>query len=249
MKESFIHPKARSRDLAFAESQHYFCLTYGEIPLEDQFITYFSHLFTRGGGGVLCNFIGDTMPRKKHIIDKKFQLRMTFRILGIIIIAFILVIAITGIISTDNNRQISATINDLNRSMAKDKKTIELFIASGGLRKDTAADRDHDRIIEEHLESMALMHTNMQQLNKILNQNRIIMTVMIVTGILLGIGLFVYLIRLTNRISGPLYVLTQHMNDIMKGKKPNLRALRKNDEFQDFYHQFITFIEGLLNKK
>lgn len=174
---------------------------------------------------------------------------MTFRILGIIIIAFILIIAVTGIISTDNNRQISATINDLNRSMEKDKTTIELLIAAAGLKKDAVADRDHDRIIEEHLESMALMHTNMQQLNRILNQNRIIMTVMIITGVLLGIGLFAYLIRLTNRMSGPLYVLTQHMNDIMKGKKPNLRALRKNDEFQDFYRHFISFIEGLLNKK
>ena len=132
------------------------------------------------------------MPRRKNIIDKKFQLRITFRILGIIIIAFILVIGVTGIIATDNNRQISATITDLNRSMTKDKKTIEVLIASAGLKKDSAEDRNHDRIIEEHLESMALMHTNMQQLNKILTQNRIIMTVMIVTGILLGIGLFHY---------------------------------------------------------
>jgi hypothetical protein len=44
-------------------------------------------------------------------------------------------------------------------------------------------------------------------------------------------------------------VLTQHMNDIMNGKKPNLRALRKNDEFQDFYRQFISFIDGFLKKK
>ena len=189
------------------------------------------------------------MPRRKNIIDKKFQLRITFRIIGIIIIAFILVIAITGIISTDNNRQISATITDLNRSMAKDKKTIEVLIASAGLKSDTALDRDHDRIIEEHLESMALMHTNVQQLNKILNQNRILLSVMIITGVLLGLGLFVYLIRLTNRMSGPLYVLTQHMNDIMNGKKPNLRALRKNDEFQDFYRQFISFIDSFLKKR
>jgi predicted PurR-regulated permease PerM len=224
-------------------------LTGGKRPLQNQWITYFLHLFTRGAGAVLCKFIGDTMPRRKNIIDKKFQLRLTFRILGIIIIAFILIIAVTGIISTDNNRQISATIKDLNRSMAKDKKTIEVLIASAGLKSNTALDRDHDRIIEEHLESMALMHTNMQQLHKILNQNRAILTVMIITGILLGIGLFAYLIRLTNRMSGPLYVLTQHMNDIMNGKKPNLRALRKNDEFQDFYRQFVSFINGLLNKK
>ncbi len=183
------------------------------------------------------------MARRKNIIDKNFQLKTTFRIIGIIIIAFILIIAITGVISTDNNRQIQATINDLSRSIEKDKKTIEVLIASAGLKRDTMADRDHDRMIEDHLETIAVMHTNMEQLKRILNMNRALFTVMILTGVLLGFGLFIYLIRLTNRISGPLYVLTRHMHDIMNGRQPNLRELRKNDEFQDFYREFISFID------
>jgi hypothetical protein len=182
------------------------------------------------------------MARRRTIIDRNFQLKTTFRIIGIIIIAFILIIAVTGIISTDNNRRISATIADLNRSIEKDKKTIDVLIASAGLRRDTMADRDQDRIIEDHLETIALMHTNIDQLKNILNLNRVLFTVMIITGVLLGLGLFLYLIRLTNRMSGPLYVLTQHMTDIMSGRKPNLRELRKNDEFQEFYQQFITFL-------
>ena len=90
---------------------------------------------------------------------------------------------------------------------------------------------------------MALMHTNIGHLKKILGQNRLLVTVMICTGILLGAVLFIYLIRLTGRMSGPLYVLKQHMHDIMSGRKPNLHKLRKNDEFQDFYREFISFIE------
>lgn len=183
------------------------------------------------------------MARRKTLIDRDFQLKTTFRIIGIIIIAFILIIAVTGIVSTDNNRKISATITDLNRSIEKDKKTIEVLIASASLKRDTMADRDQDRIIEDHLETIALMHTNVEQLRKILAQNMILFTVMIVTGILLGFGLFIYLIRLTNRMSGPLYVVTQHMHDVMHGRKPNLRELRKNDEFQEFYRQFISFID------
>jgi hypothetical protein len=187
--------------------------------------------------------VGDAMARRKTIIDKQFQLKTTFRIIGIIIIAFILIIAVTGIISTDNNRQISATIADLNRSIEKNKKTIEVLISSAGMKHDTMADRGHERIIGDHLESIAMMHTNVEQLKKILNLNRVLFTMMIITGILLGLGLFLYLIRLTNRISGPLYVLKQHMSDIMSGKKPNLRELRKNDEFQEFYRDFITFLD------
>ncbi len=194
--------------------------------------------------GTIPTEVDDAMARRKTIIDKSFQLRTTFRIIGIIIIAFILIIAVTGIISTDNNRKVSATISDLNRSIDKNKETIEVLIASAGLKRDTMADRDHDRIIEDHLETMALMHTNVEQLRKILARNRILFTVMIATGIILGLGLFIYLIRLTSRMSGPLYVLTQHMDDIMNGRKPNIRDLRKNDEFQEFYNQFIAFLEG-----
>lgn len=188
------------------------------------------------------------MARRITLIDKNFQLKTTFRIIGIIIIAFILIIAVTGIISSDNNRQISATIADLNRSIEKNKKTIETLMASAALKRDTMADRDHDRIIEEHLETIALMHTNVEQLKRILNLNRVLFTVMIITGVVLGLGLFLYLIRLTNRMSGPLYVLTQHMTDIMSGRKPNLRELRKNDEFQEFYRQFITFLHDIGKK-
>ncbi|MBN2160918.1 MAG: hypothetical protein JW807_16125 [Spirochaetes bacterium] len=188
------------------------------------------------------------MPRRKNIIDKKFQLKTTFRIIGIIIIAFILIIAITGVISTDNNRKITATINDLNRSMEKDKKTVEILIASAGLNRHTPRERDQDRIIEDHLEAIALMHTNILHLQKIINHNRILVTIMIITGVLLGTILFVYLIRLTNRMSGPLFVLTRHMDDIMSGRKPDLRELRKNDEFKDFYHQFVAFIKGTSKK-
>ncbi|HQJ72433.1 MAG TPA: hypothetical protein P5203_16850 [Spirochaetota bacterium] len=188
------------------------------------------------------------MTRRKTIIDKNFQLKTTFRIIGIIIIAFILIIAVTGIISSDNNRQISATITDLNASIEKNKKTIETLMTLSAQKRDTAASHDQDRAIEEHMETIALMHTNVEQLKRILNLNRVLFTVMIITGVLLGLGLFLYLIRLTNRMSGPLYVLTQHMHDIMSGRKPNLRELRKNDEFQGFYRQFIAFIDEIGRK-
>lgn len=188
------------------------------------------------------------MLKRKNIIDKRFQLKTTFRIIGIIIIAFMLIIAVTGIISTDNNRKISATINDLGRTIEKDRREVEILMESAGQGGGSRLEKEHDRIIEGHFESMALMHTNIQHLRKILDYNRILFTIMICTGILLGFGLFAYLIRLTGRISGPLYVLKQHMHDIMNGREPNLHVLRKNDEFQDFYREFVSFIESSSKK-
>ena len=183
------------------------------------------------------------MHKRKSIIDRGFQLRTTFRIIGIIIIAFMLIIAVTGIISTDNNRKIAATINDLSRTMEKDRRAVEVLMELSGRGLGSRLEKEHDRIIAGHFESMALMHTNILHLNRILAYNRVLLTVMICTGILLGLVLFAYLIRLTGRMSGPLFVLKQHMHDIMNGRKPDLHKLRKDDEFQDFYREFIAFIE------
>ncbi len=183
------------------------------------------------------------IKRRRSLIDKKFQLRTTFRIIGIIIIAFIIVIAITGIIATDNNRKINSAVADLNRSIAKEKRTAELLFDSS---KDARGARQRiktDELIDDHLEAAALMHTAIQNLNKIIYRNMILVTCMIATGVLLGIVLFLYLIRLTNRISGPIYVLTNHMRSVLAGSKPVIRELRKNDELKEFYAQVVEFIQ------
>lgn len=183
------------------------------------------------------------MFRKQYIIDKKFQLRTAFRIIGIIIITFIIIIAAASVILTDNNKKINSTISDLNRSMAKEKKIIESLIESAGRNADSAHYQAVSKLVETHLETMALIHTNIQHLNKALRQNRILVTFLIISGMVLGAFLFFYLIRLTHHISGPLYVMTQHMTDIMNGKKPDIRSLRKNDELKEFYQQFSDFIK------
>jgi hypothetical protein len=183
--------------------------------------------------------------RRKSLIDKKFQLRTTFRIIGIIIIAFIIVIGITGIIATDNNRKINNAVADLKRSIVKEKKTAEMIFDSS---RDTRALYRHpqaEELIDDRLETAALMHTAILDLNKIVYHNMVLITCMIATGISLGIFLFLYLIRLTNRISGPIYVLTNHIRSVLAGSDPDLRELRKNDELKEFYAQVVEFI----NKK
>jgi predicted PurR-regulated permease PerM len=181
--------------------------------------------------------------RRKSLIDKKFQLKTTFRIIGIIIIAFIFIIAVTGIVSTDNNRKISTAIADLNRSIDKEKKTVEILFESAREKHDPLTRQREGRLIDNHLETVTLMHGSIQLLKKTMNQNLFLVTVMITTSVLLGVFLYFYLIRLTNRISGPIYVLTRHIHDILYGVDPDLRELRKNDELKDFYSQFVKFIK------
>ena len=184
----------------------------------------------------------DTM-RKSSLINRSFQLKTTFRIIGIIIIAFIFIIALTGIIATNNNRTVASAISDLNRSIETEKKIVEHLIETSRDAWSRNGDGRDEKIIDSHLETLALMHNNVVLLRKTIDQNLLLVSAMIATGILLGVFLYLYLIRLTHRISGPLYVLTRHMQDILENREPNIRELRKNDEFKEFYEQFIAFIK------
>lgn len=189
------------------------------------------------------------MLRRKAIIDKNFQLKTTFRIIGIFIIAFILVIAVTGIISTDNNRTITGAIDDLNRHIERDKKTADQLAAAAMQKREAVLAPAREQLLRDHLETIALMQEQVNDLRKSLGRNSMLFTLMIVSGVLLGVFLFIYLIRLTGRMSGPLFLLSRHMDNVINGRDPDLHELRKNDEFKDFYRQFISFLGSLQKKR
>ncbi len=49
----------------------------------------------------------------------------------------------------------------------------------------------------------------------------------------------------THRICGPLYVLERHFGELSEGRFPKRRALRKKDEFKDFYDLFWKALKTL----
>jgi len=57
------------------------------------------------------------------------------------------------------------------------------------------------------------------------------------------------LIRKTHRISGPIYVMSNYMQQIIEGKIPDhVRKLRKKDELQEFYKIFTKMVESIKNR-
>ena len=96
---------------------------------------------------------------------------------------------------------------------------------------------------------MKVIEDHFSQLNVIVKQNRVLFFIMIFIGIVLGISLYFYLIRLTHRISGPIYVLSRHVKDVIDGKDPDLRELRKNDEFKEFYNEFAIMVSKITERR
>ena len=62
-----------------------------------------------------------------------------------------------------------------------------------------------------------------------------------------GTGFWSFLV--THRICGPLYVLGQHFDRLATGKMPNLRPLRRKDEFKDLFQSFCSAVETVKREK
>ncbi len=185
--------------------------------------------------------------RRLKIIDQRFQLKTAFTIIGIILIAYTVVIATTGIIISYNNKNLTIAITDLSKSVDNENAIVTKLLKHAD--RDSGKDGPIDRgeIRRYHGETMSLIQSRVSILQRIAAQNRVLIMVTILMGILLGVTLFFYLVNFTHRIAGPIYVLSRHVQDIIDGKEPDFRELRKNDEFKEFYAQFIEMVEKIRN--
>ena len=160
--------------------------------------------------------------RRARIIDRKFQLRTTFSIISVSLIAFLVIIALAGINARRNNREIGNAIAQINRVISAES-------AAPG-----------DRIAGmEDLKSRA------EALRRGAERNFRLITLILAAVLIQCAVLYFYLIRVTHRISGPIYVISRYINEIMEGHHPDFRALRDKDEFREFYAKFIEMVEKL----
>lgn len=178
---------------------------------------------------------GGFMHRKRKLIDRRFQLKTTFRIIGSIIIAFITLIAITGIYTLNADNQIETILHEMSVSIESQKAILENTVSASP--RDNASEE-----VRERVRTIAVMKKNVVLLGDISRHNRILMTAILGVGLILGLFLYFYLIELTHRISGPLHVLSTLVKNALDGKETNVRPLRKNDEFKEFYEQVADLI-------
>ncbi len=170
--------------------------------------------------------------RKQYIIDRKFQFRTTFTVIGIVavITAFIIGAIATSVVY--NNTKI--------RNIYEIEDNIVHFLASRTLGVE-------DQSFENAIDDVTMNHTrNMKTLNMIIKYNNILLIVLLVIIITEGIVLYILLIRKTHKISGPIYVMTNYMKQILDGEKPSFRPLRKDDEMKEFYSLLQETIDKLM---
>ncbi|MBP7736418.1 MAG: hypothetical protein KA369_10640 [Spirochaetes bacterium] len=173
--------------------------------------------------------------RKQMIINKQFQIKTTFSIIGIVTLLAVAIITAIAISVWHNNRKIEQ-INVMEDNIVQYLQVKSL----------SAANVEVD---QKAMKEIAVNHSkNMTDMAAMIRLNRVLLLVLIVIMIVQGVVLYMLLIRKTHRIAGPIFVMSRYMQEIIDGKHPSLRQLRKNDEFKEFYSLFSTMVESIKNR-
>lgn len=186
------------------------------------------------------------LTRKKYVLDKKFQLRISIRA---IILPIITTLAICGILLyfagnsnqliNENNKNITAII-DTQDSM------FDMFMAIPALQDpENPLVRKCDAAFKENLKITNKINDNHEKIKK---NNLIVLYILIVMTVVQTAIIFFQFIFFSHKISGPIHVMTNYLKQIRSGGKPEFRSLRKNDELLEFYEEFRETMKNLTKK-
>jgi hypothetical protein len=159
--------------------------------------------------------------RQQYIIDRKFQLKHTFVVIGAVTAVTVIILSIIATNVFFNNSRIN-----------------NIYIIEGKIMEfySSEAENSTDSVIKMAAKTNKMNHDrNMETLKDIITNNEILLGTLVAIVFLQGIALYILLIRRTHRISGPIYVMSQYIKQILNGERPKIRNLRKKDEIQDFY--------------
>lgn len=183
--------------------------------------------------------------RKQYIIDRKYQLRTTFSIIGVVTIITALILgAITAsvvynnTILKENNSKIT-NIYDIENSIFVSLSSMPETVKDPLIRQAMILNaKNHDR----NMETLKQLITYNSRITSV---NIALLAAILVIIVIESIALYIILIRQTHRVSGPIYVISNFMREIIEGKKPNLRPLRSKDELKDFYELFKEMVAAI----
>lgn len=173
--------------------------------------------------------------RKKYILDKKFQVKTAFSIIGITSIVVTIIIALISINIVNNN-------NKLSNIIVIQKNVVEALLTYSQENRNREERILINNIYKDH-------DKNINNIEGIMDLNFKFLVLIIIVSVIQCFILFIFLIRKTHKISGPIYVMSRYIKEIINGKYPETRPLRKGDELKGIYELLLEMIEKLKEKE
>ncbi len=182
--------------------------------------------------------------RRKILIDKRFQLKSAFVVIGIVY--FFVLIAIAGVILTTvmNNNKLTEVIDRQKYTVQIQRDALDALFVFSKEKNRTNLKIAMDNISKDINFNMNALNANMLAIDNIAGNNIKLLYAVIVFFILQGCILYFVLIKSAHRIVGPIYHISGYIRDITNGKIPQTRPLRKKDELKEFHELIVRMVEA-----
>lgn len=202
------------------------------------------------------------IKRKKQMLHRT-QSKTTFTVMGVVFLGVAVILAIVALIINRNHQELSHivqssafTVHRIDNITAVQDNAVQDLVSLSQVIRDPRQKLAIEEFAMDHYNNAAMLKRNIndtqasiETIQSLIKRNNVMLIIIIAVIIGQGIALYVIGLRIGNRIAGPLMVISRYLNDYIEGRNPQLRALRKDDELQEFYNLFAKAInQGMLKK-
>lgn len=194
--------------------------------------------------------------RKQTIIDREFQLKKTLGVTAVVSVIIAVIIVSVGIFITINNNEIDSNNAGVIDNTVRMKEIMELqqnLYTSLSTKADDASPSNQNvsnDLITDYNNAIDKLAAAIESNENLVRSNRNIvryntwLVIMIILFFVIGIAiLYNRVLEHTHRISGPIYVMTRILKEVLEGKEPVMRDLREKDDFKEFHGLFTSLIK------
>lgn len=183
--------------------------------------------------------------RKTKLIDKKFQLRTLFSVTFIAMLFFIGVVIAVSYFSLSSRKNVTMEIGRLEKAIETEDNIVTAFVEYAKRAAPNPVRLSVETVRKDHEQSMNAVREHIATLERHTDSFFYLLLIAIFMMIALVVVYYFYIMRLTHRISGPIYVMSRRIQEMIDGKAPEFRDLRDKDEFKDLYRKIIELGEKI----
>jgi hypothetical protein len=187
--------------------------------------------------------------RKKKIIDKKFQFRAIFSVAVIALVSFSMITALITFFSVRSRTNIETERIRLENSIKIEDNIVTAFIEYAIKSPGGAIKLSTKTVEKDHTESMDAIKNHIAMLQRYTDDYFYLLLSTIGITILVIAVYCLYMLHFTHRISGPIFVMSRHIQEMLDGREPQFRDLRDKDEFKELYARVVELGGKMKEKK
>jgi nitrogen fixation/metabolism regulation signal transduction histidine kinase len=186
------------------------------------------------------------ITRKKYVLDKKFQTRVSLRAIILPLITTIAICLVLLYVAGNTNGLIDESNKNINAVIGAQDSMLEIFMAVPALQNPhNTLVQKADKSFQKNLTLVSRVH-DYHELIK--TNNLVVMYILAALTVVQALLIFSQFIFFSHKISGPIRVMTGYLREFRKGNRPAFRPLRVGDELQEFYNEFKKTLLHLTKK-